>query len=134
MISYYYKATCSIPQTYKQAINSPEVYHWIKAMQEEVDSLKVNNVFQLTNLPEGKNAISGRWVYKIKENPDGSQKYRARFVAGGYNQIKGESYIENFSPTVDITSVCILMQMVAQYDLIVYQMDVKTVYLLASID
>ena len=41
---------------------------------------------------------------------------------------------ETFSPTANTTSIRILMQMVVQYDLIVYQMDVKMAYLHAPID
>ena len=63
-----------------EAINFPEVYLWIEEMQDEMDSLK-ENVFRLTTLPEDKNAMSGRWVYKIQENSDESPKYKARFVA-----------------------------------------------------
>lgn len=82
--------------------------------------MKENDVYKLTLLPKGKTTISGRWVYKIKENPDGSPKYKARFVAKGYNQTKGVDYTETFSPTADITSIRILMQVAIQYNLIVH--------------
>ena len=59
---------------------------------------------------------------------------KARFVARGFSQKNGIDYGETFSPTADITSIRILMQMVVQYDLIVHQMDVKTAYLHAPID
>ena len=42
--------------------------------------------------------------------------------------------METFSQTADITSICLLMQMTAQYNLIVYQTNVKTAYLYALID
>lgn len=46
----------------------------------------------------------------------------------------GIDYNETFSPTADITSVRVLMQLAAQYDLKLHQMDVKTAYLHAPID
>ena len=103
-------------------------------MHEELESLKENNVFELTNLPEGKKTVGSKWVYTTKENPDGSKRYKARFVARGFSQKKGIDNGETFSPTANITSICILMQMVVQYDLIVHQMDLKTAYLHAPID
>ena len=50
-------------------------------MHEELESLKENNVFELTNLPEGKKTVGSKWVYTTKENPDGSKRYKARFFA-----------------------------------------------------
>ena len=46
----------------------------------------------------------------------------------------GIDYEETFSPTANITSIRILMQFAAQYDLTVHQMDVKTAFLHAPID
>ena len=103
-------------------------------MHEELESLKENDVFELTNLPEGKKTVGSKWVNTTKENPDGSKRYKSRFVALGFSQKKGIDYGETFSPTANITSIRILMQMVVQYDLIVHQMDVKTAYLHAPID
>ena len=74
-------------------------------MYEELESLKENNVFQLTNLPEGKKTVSSKWVYTTKENPDGSKRYKARFVARGFSQKNGIDYGETFSPTANITSI-----------------------------
>ena len=97
-------------------------------------SLKENNTFTLTNLPEGKKAVGGRWVYAIKTDVDGSEKYKARYVARGYSQKMGVDYEETFSPTANMTSVRVLVQKAAQENLILHQMDVKTAYLNAPID
>ena len=50
-------------------------------MHEDLESLKENNVFELTNLLEGKKTVGSKWVYTTKENPDRSKRYKARFVA-----------------------------------------------------
>ena len=77
-------------------------------MHEKLKSLKENNVFELTNLPEGKKTVGSKWVYTTNENPDGSKRYKARFVAQGFGQKKGIDYGETFSPTANITSIRIL--------------------------
>ena len=40
-------------------------------------------------LPKGRKAIGCRWLFRIKDLPDGGQKYKARQVAKGYAQVKG---------------------------------------------
>ena len=97
-------------------------------------SLKENDTFELTVLPEGKNLVGGKWVFAIKEDANGSETLKARYVAKGYSQIHGIDYDETFSPTANITSVRILMQLAAQYNLIVRQMDVKAAFLHAPVE
>ena len=129
-----YKATCNIPRTYWEAIDSSDAQGWVDAMHEEQESLKENNVFELTNLSEGKKTVGSKWFYTSKENPDGSKRYKARFIAWGFSQKKGINYGETFSPTANITTIRILMRMVVQYDVIIHQMDVKTEYLHVPIE
>ena len=74
---------------------------------------------------KAKKTVGSKWVYTTKENPNGFKRYKARFISRGFSQKKGIDYGETFSPTANITSVRILMQMMVQYDLIVHQMDVK---------
>ncbi len=85
-------------------------------------------------MPPGKQAVGGKWVYALKSDIDGSDKYKARYVAKGYSQKPGTDYEETFSPTADMTSVRVIMQKAAQEDLVLHQMDVKTAYLHAPID
>ena len=82
--------TTSTPKTYKQAVNSTEANEWIEAMESEMDSLKNNEVYEIVKLPEDKRVIGSRWVYTLKDNPDGELRYKARFVAKGYTKVEGE--------------------------------------------
>ena len=83
---YCYKATCNIPRTYREAIDSSNAHCWVETMHEELESLRENNVFELKNLPEGKKTVGSKWVYTTKENSDWSKRYKARFVARGFSQ------------------------------------------------
>ena len=133
-IDYYYKAVSSIPQSYKEAMTSPDAKKWQVAMDDEMNSLKINDTFTLTSLPKGRKAVGGRWVYAIKEDASGAKTYKARYVAKGFSQVKGVDYQETFSPTASLTSIRTFIQLAAQYGLILHQMDVKTAYLNAPID
>lgn len=133
-IDYCYRLLCNVPLTFREAVASNESKEWIDAMEDEMQSLRENDTFTLTSLPEGKEAVGGRWVYAIKNDVDGSNKYKARYVAKGYSQKMGVNYEETFSPTANLTSIRVLMQKAAQDNLILHQMDVKTAYLHAPLD
>ena len=123
-----------IPKTYNEAITSPESYKWKEAMKDEIHSLDENNTYEFTELPEGKTVIGGKWVYAIKLGPNDEEKFKARYVAKGYSQIKDINFKDTFAPTANLNSIKILLQVALEYDLIIHQMDVKTAYLNADID
>lgn len=50
----------NIPVSFTDAETSDKSREWVKAMDEEMHSLRVNNTCTLTKLPEGKNAVGGR--------------------------------------------------------------------------
>ena len=52
-------------------------------------SLGENKTYILTQLPPGKQAVGGRWLYALKSDIDGSDKYKARFVAKATVKNKG---------------------------------------------
>lgn len=133
-VDYCYRAICGVPQTFGEAMGSANSKEWVKAMDEEIQSLNENRTFTPTTLPKGKKTVGGRWVYSIKSDIDGREKYKARFVAKGYSQRMGIDYGETFSPTANLTSVRVVLQKAAQEDLLLHQMDVKTAYLHAPID
>jgi hypothetical protein len=72
----------TIPNSYTQAIASPQSDQWLAAMQSEVDSLKANNTWQpvhLMEVPQDANIIKGRWVFSIKADANGCPvRFKAR--------------------------------------------------------
>lgn len=103
-IDYCYRVMCNMPVSFTEAVTSDKSREWVRAVDEEMHSLKENNTFTLTGLPKGKKAVGGGWVYAIKNNLDESEKYKARYVAKGYSQKMGEDYEETFPPTANLTS------------------------------
>ena len=95
-----------VPKSYDEAMTSPEANNWQEAMQSEYDSLSDNNTWDITDLPEGKRIIGGKWVFNKKFDKDNDlTKYKARYVARGFSQIEGVDYTETFSPTARLNSV-----------------------------
>ena len=60
-----------------------------------------------------------------KLRPDGTiEKYKARLVAKDYTQ-KDEDFFDTYSPVARLTTIRVLLSLVASYGLLVHQMDVK---------
>ena len=57
--------------------------------------------------------IGCKWVYKLKLKSDRSiDRYKAWFVAKGYNQTVGINYFETFSSLVKPTAIMIVLNIV----------------------
>lgn len=55
--------------------------------------------------PKGKKAPSCKWVFQLKFHADGTlERYKARLVVCGNNQVKGDDYNETFYPVAKITT------------------------------
>jgi hypothetical protein len=60
---------------------------WKAAMQLEFEALLSNGTWSLCPRPLDHNIIRNKWVYKIKQKPDGSvDRFKARLVAKGFDQ------------------------------------------------
>ena len=104
-------------------------------MDEEMESMRINQVWDLVDLPSGCTTIRNKWVLKVKHKPDGSiKRYNARLVTKGYIQQEGVDYEETFSLVVRFASILLILAIVANLDLELYQMDVKTTFLYRELD
>lgn len=94
------------PTSYQEAVASPNKSKWEEAMQAEMRSLERNNVWELVELPEDRKVVGSKWVYKVKVDGDGwFERYKARLVAQGFSQRRGDDYDETFSPVVCMESL-----------------------------
>lgn len=59
-----------------------------------------------------------------------STRYKTRLVAKGFTQREVVAYNEIYSLVVRHSSIRILLSMVAQYDMLLEQLDVKTAFLM----
>ena len=64
----------------------------------------------LVDLPDDRQAIENKWIFKKKTNVDGNVTvYKARLVAKGFQQVQGDDYDETFSPVAMLKSVRIML-------------------------
>ena len=102
----------------------------MNAMEQEMKSLKENEVWELVELPKDRKTVGCRWVYKLKSGPDGSiDRYKARLVAQGFSQKYGTDYDETFCPVVRLESLCTMIALAVQHGLKLHQVDVTTAFL-----
>lgn len=122
-------ATTDPELTVAAALSGPEGIQWRQAMDEELESFRKNEVFELVDAPKGATIVKCRWVLKKKSKSDGEVQYRARLVAKGFTQRQGLDYDETFSPVVRHSTLRLLFALSVKLGLDITHLDVKTAYL-----
>ena len=104
-------------------------------MEEEIQALKQNQTWDLVPRPKDVKPISSKWVYKVKTRTNGSvERYKAHLIARGFSQQYGLDYDETFSPVAKITTVRVLIALVASKSWKLWKMDVKKAFLHGELD
>ncbi|KAL3830794.1 hypothetical protein ACJIZ3_019596 [Penstemon smallii] len=122
------------PESYDEACQIGDAGEWELAMKDEMKSLISNQTWELVELPRGKKALHNKWVYRVKEEQDGSKRYKARLVVKGFQQKEGIDYTEIFSPVVKLNTIRTVLSIVAIENLYLEQLDVKTAFLHGDLD
>ncbi|GFU43894.1 retrovirus-related Pol polyprotein from transposon RE1 [Trichonephila clavipes] len=87
----------TIPNCYKQAIRSRDSSKWRDAMDKEINVMMERKVWDLVDHPDNIKILENRWVYTIKYDENNKiVRYKARLVARGNTQLRGESFDEVF--------------------------------------
>jgi histone deacetylase 1/2 len=115
------------PQNVKLALSNSR---WLQAMQSEYKALMDNHTWTLVPLPAHRKAIGCKWIFWVKENPDGSvNKFKARLVAKGFLQTAGFDFTETFSPVIKPVTIRIILTLAVTYKWQVQQIDVNNAFL-----
>nr|GEX70884.1 hypothetical protein [Tanacetum cinerariifolium] len=120
------------PQKAIHALKDPS---WIKAMQEELLQFKLQEVWTLVDLPNGKRAIGTKWVVKNKKDEKEIViRNKARLVTQGNTQEERIDYDEVFSSVARIEEIRLFLAYASFKDFMMYQMDVKSAFLYGKIE
>ena len=88
------------PDTFEEATKSRYSERWYESMQKEITDLIGNKTWTYVRedkIPNGHRLTKSKWVYKIKLKRDNTiDKWKSRFVACGYSQVKGVDWDESF--------------------------------------
>ncbi|GJT45026.1 putative ribonuclease H-like domain-containing protein [Tanacetum coccineum] len=119
----------------KKVIHALKDPSWIEAMQEELRQFKLQEVWTLVYLPNGKRDIGTKWVFRNKKYEKGIViKNKARLVAQGYTQEEGINYDEVFAHVARIEAIRLFLAYASFKYFVVYQMDVKSAFLYSKIE
>ncbi|GJV64259.1 putative ribonuclease H-like domain-containing protein [Tanacetum coccineum] len=119
----------------KKVIHALKDPSWIEAMQEELLQFKLQEVWTLVDLPNGKRAIGSKWVFRNKKDERGIViRNKARLVAQGYTQEEKIDYNEVFAPVARIKAIRLFLAYASFKDFVVYQIDVKSAFLYGKIE
>jgi hypothetical protein len=122
----------AVPTSARAALKDP---HWRAAMQAEFDALLANRTWKLVERPPNARIITGKWVFRVKLNPDGTlNRYKARWVVRGFHQRPGIDFTETFSPVVKPATIRTMLALIASQTWPAHQLDVSNAFLHGNID
>ena len=106
------------PQNLKEALTSSDAIFWKETVNDKMKSLISNRTWKLVDLPSGCKTIGCKWVLRKMLKPNGSiNKFKARFVTKGFKQKDDLDFFDTFSLVTSITSIRLLIAIVAIFDL-----------------
>lgn len=119
------------PISYEEAMVSRDSVNWKKAINDEIDSMRKNQVWRLVERPKDRklNEIDSRWIFKRKIEKDNKTKYKARLVIRGFKDRNCYDLKETYAPVSRLTLVRAVLGIINKYNLYACQMDVKTAFL-----
>ena len=123
------------PSNYREAIESPEKENLKRAIQEELQSMKENDVWEIVESPTSTqrnrkpNIIDSKWVFKRKMDEYGFEKFKARLVIRGFKDKNVYELRETYAPVSRLAVIRASLAIINKYNLNAVQLDVKTAFL-----
>lgn len=109
--------------------------HWRDAMQLEYTALLQNKTWVLVPPTATQNVVDCRWLFKIKQNSDGSiDRYKARLVAKGFTQRPGIDFHDTFSPVIKPTTIRLVLSIAVKSCWPIRQLDINNAFLQGHLD
>lgn len=114
-------------------LDGPDGRNWHAAMTDEYNSLIDNQTWRLVPKQKNMRVIDSMWLLTRKDTVEGV-RFKARFVARGFNQEVGIDYVDSYAPTLRSMNVHFLFSFGMQSNMLIEHVDIKTAYLNAKLD
>ncbi|CAI7813605.1 unnamed protein product [Closterium sp. NIES-54] len=121
------------PRSYAEAITGPYCSQWQAAMDAEMASWKSTGTYVDAVPPSRANIVDGMWIFRVKQPPGSPPAFKARYVARGFSHRQGVDYFQTFSPTLKMTTLRVLLHVVALRDYELHSLDFITTFLQGSL-
>ncbi|CAI7878703.1 unnamed protein product [Closterium sp. NIES-53] len=121
------------PRTYAEAITGPYSSHWQIAMDAEMASWKSTGTYIDEVPPPRANIVDGMWIFRVKWPPGSQPAFKTLYVARGFSQHEGVDFFHNFSPTLKMNTLLVLLHVAAQRDYELHSLDFSIAFLQGSL-
>jgi hypothetical protein len=122
-----------VPKSYQDALTFLDKDLWLEAHQKEMDSLEECAVFDIIKRPPNANVLANFLIWTIKQNPDGTKKYKVRSVANGKLQYP-DQFGDTYAPTLDRRmTIRLIFHLVVNKRMFTEFADVCTAFLYADL-
>jgi transposase InsO family protein len=128
------------PKTLGEALHGPDRMKWIIAAKKEIENFLKRDAWKkvpLSVLKQGQRPISTKWVFKVKNEHDGTKRYKGRIVVRGFVQIPGIDFNLTHSPVATDVSIKIVLGLTLHYENIgwdIEMLDIEAAFLEAELD
>ncbi|GMF36918.1 unnamed protein product [Phytophthora fragariaefolia] len=123
------------PKNYHHARKSVDSAQWTAAEQEELRALEENVAWTLVKCPSRGARLHSKWVYKKKRNGAWKiERYKARLVACGDEQVLGVNYHLVFAAVMDMTSAKVILALAHVCRVPTSHGDVPDAYVKATVE
>jgi len=116
--------------TYVQAVQGQESAKWHIAMDQDMEAIRKNKTWRLTNRPVHRRVLKSKWVYKVKnevdKNGNSATRHKARLCFMGNRQIKGLDFNETFATVAKFSTIRRILAITEAKECELTQMDVET--------
>jgi hypothetical protein len=124
------KVVTNDPQTLKEAMESANWPEWKTAIVDEYNKLIKMGTMKLVDRPKNVKVISSKLVFKTKRDQNSRiERYKARWVARGYEQQHGRDFNQTYASTCHSVTWKIVIAIAAICDWEIDQMDAVSAFL-----
>ncbi|CAI7804112.1 unnamed protein product [Closterium sp. NIES-53] len=120
-------------RSYAEAIAGEYSSQWQTAMDSEMISWKSTGTYVDEVPPPGANIVDGMWIFRVKWPHGSSPTFKARYVARGFRQRQELEFFHNFSPTLKMTTLWVLLHVAAERDYELHSLDFSITFLQGSL-
>jgi len=128
------------PKSIGEALRNANRKKWIEAIRKEIENFLTRKAWRKVKanvLAPGQRPISTKWVFKIKNEQDGSLRYKARLCIRGFVQVPGVDFTLTHSPVATDVSIKIVLAITLYHDGQDWEaelLDIEAAFLEASLD
>lgn len=125
-----------LPRTVDEARGS-QYWPMVKdALESEIKGKFINNqAWDVVPRPKDRRVVKSKWVLKFFRNDDMSiSKVKARLVACGYSQVRGQDYTEVFAATLSAANFRVFCCLIGLWDWETDQLDAVKAFTQPGVD